>query len=239
MSDEDGSVEDGGVEDGGVEDGAGIFECVNCYATFTTKIDLEIHSNNAHFKFRVVCIKCGNRFETSSSHDQHKIEISGSAEKFMVQLCSTQSCAFTGLLLGSHRSGEPGVIPAVDIESRTRLSVMASSDIVRGKTYAEAVAVYMDDDQWILWEKKEVLCLHAELCMWADAVVIAPLSVHALGKFAGGYCDTLLTSVVRAWNCAKKPLFVVSCMDPLWKENYITLRNYNHTGNSEARWGNA
>ncbi|XLS59671.1 hypothetical protein HN51_009426 [Arachis hypogaea] len=166
MSDEDGSVEDGGVEDGGVEDGAGIFECVNCYATFTTKIDLEIHSNNAHFKFRVVCIKCGNRFETSSSHDQHKIE-------------------------------------------------------------------------WILWEKKEVLCLHAELCMWADAVVIAPLSVHALGKFAGGYCDTLLTSVVRAWNCAKKPLFVVSCMDPLWKENYITLRNYNHTGNSEARWGNA
>ncbi|XLR66849.1 phosphopantothenoylcysteine decarboxylase-like [Arachis duranensis] len=147
--------------------------------------------------------------------------------------------AFTGLLLGSHRSGEPGVIPAVDIESRTRLSVMASSDIVRGKTYAEAVAVYMDDDQWILWEKKEVLCLHAELCMWADAVVIAPLSVHALGKFAGGYCDTLLTSVVRAWNCAKKPLFVVSCMDPLWKENYITLRNYNHTGNSEARWGNA
>ncbi|XLR25093.1 hypothetical protein HN51_071611 [Arachis hypogaea] len=116
---------------------------------------------------------------------------------------------------------------------------MASSDIVRGKTYAEAVAVYMDDDQWILWENKEVLCLHAELCMWADAVVIAPLSVHALGKFAGGYCDTLLTSVVRAWNCAKKPLFVVSCMDPLWKENYITLRNYNHTGNSEARWENA
>ncbi|XP_020958872.1 probable phosphopantothenoylcysteine decarboxylase isoform X2 [Arachis ipaensis] len=178
----------------------------------------------------------------------------GVQKKFMVQLCSTQSwcelmlvlensvrniVAFTGLHLGGHRSGEPSVIPAVDIESRTRLSVMASSDIVRGKTYAEAVAVYMDDDQWILWENKEVLCLHAELCMWADAVVIAPLSVHALGKFAGGYCDTLLTSVVRAWNCAKKPLFVVSCMDPLWKENYITLRNYNHTGNSEARWENA
>ncbi|XLR25092.1 hypothetical protein S83_052992 [Arachis hypogaea] len=71
MSDEDQGVEDGG---GGVEDGAALFECVNCDATFTTKIGLQIHSDNEHFKFGFVCIKCGNRFETSSSHDQHKIE---------------------------------------------------------------------------------------------------------------------------------------------------------------------
>ncbi|XP_015966772.1 probable phosphopantothenoylcysteine decarboxylase [Arachis duranensis] len=92
--------------------------------------------------------------------------------------------------------------------------------------FPDEVLVYMDDDQWILWEKKVAVCLHAELYMWADAMVIAPLSVHALAKIAGGFCDTLLTSVVRAWNCVRKPLFVVPSMDPLWKENYTTLRSY-------------
>lgn len=45
--------------------------------------------------------------------------------------------------------------------------------------------------------------LHIELRKWADVLLIAPLSANTLAKIAGGLCDNLLTSVVRAWDFSK------------------------------------
>jgi phosphopantothenoylcysteine synthetase/decarboxylase len=45
--------------------------------------------------------------------------------------------------------------------------------------------------------------LHIELRKWADVLVVAPLSANTLAKVAGGLCDNLLTSVVRAWDFSK------------------------------------
>ncbi|QHO13197.1 hypothetical protein HN51_070754 [Arachis hypogaea] len=136
-------------------------------------------------------------------------------KQILLAICGCQSAANFGQLIQAFLTwAKVKVIVTKSAKKFVRLPIQYEVD------------VYMDDDQWILWEKKEDLCLHAALCIWADAMVIAPLSVHALAKIAEGFCDTLLTSVVRAWDCVRKPLFVVPSMDPLWKENYTTLRNY-------------
>lgn len=40
--------------------------------------------------------------------------------------------------------------------------------------------------------------LHIELRRWADLVLVAPCSANTLAKIAGGLCDNLLTSMLRA-----------------------------------------
>lgn len=61
-------------------------------------------------------------------------------------------------------------------------------------------AVYLDADEWkIPWIRGDGI-LHIELRRWADILVIAPLSANTLAKIAGGFSDSLLTSVVRAWD---------------------------------------
>ena len=40
--------------------------------------------------------------------------------------------------------------------------------------------------------------LHIELRRWADLVLIAPCSANTLAKLAGGLCDNLATSLLRA-----------------------------------------
>jgi len=46
--------------------------------------------------------------------------------------------------------------------------------------------------------------LHAELCHWADVLVVAPLSANTLAKLANGIADNLL---VCDFSCC----FVVCC----------------------------
>jgi phosphopantothenoylcysteine synthetase/decarboxylase len=40
--------------------------------------------------------------------------------------------------------------------------------------------------------------LHIELRRWADLVLVAPCSANTLAKLAGGICDDLTTSLLRA-----------------------------------------
>lgn len=74
--------------------------------------------------------------------------------------------------------------------------------------------VYLDHDEWATpWVRGESI-LHIELRRWAHLLVIAPLSANSLAKIAGGFCDNLLTSVVRAWDTRAptrdKPRIVVA-----------------------------
>lgn len=74
--------------------------------------------------------------------------------------------------------------------------------------------IWQDDDEWTAsvflrleqsssdspqsWEKIADPILHIELRRWADLVLIAPCSANTLAKLAGGLCDNLATSLLRA-----------------------------------------
>lgn len=51
---------------------------------------------------------------------------------------------------------------------------------------------------------------HVDLGLWADAVVIAPVSANTLGKMANGLCDNLLLAVYLSARC---PVFIAPAMD--------------------------
>lgn len=80
---------------------------------------------------------------------------------------------------------------------------------------------------------------HVELGMWADLMLIAPLSANTLGKMANGICDNLLLATYLSAKC---PVIVAPAMDldmyqhPSTQENLKKLQSF---GNEviEARDG--
>lgn len=61
-------------------------------------------------------------------------------------------------------------------------------------------AVYQDEDEMVeSWTRGSGI-LHINLRKWAHTLVIAPLSANTLAKIVNGMSDSLLTSVVRAWD---------------------------------------
>ncbi|KAF2872428.1 phosphopantothenoylcysteine decarboxylase [Massariosphaeria phaeospora] len=61
-------------------------------------------------------------------------------------------------------------------------------------------AVYLDEDEWREPWVRGNRILHIELRRWADMLLVAPLSADALAKITGGWADSLVLSVVRAWD---------------------------------------
>ena len=56
---------------------------------------------------------------------------------------------------------------------------------------------------------------HVELGLWADVMIIAPLTATTLAKMAHGFCDNILTA---SYLSAKCPVFVAPAMDlDMWK----------------------
>ncbi|KAI6701411.1 hypothetical protein NL676_015735 [Syzygium grande] len=54
-------------------------------------------------------------------------------------------------------------------------------------------------------------------------MLVAPLSANTLIKIAGGFCDNLLTCIIRAWDFSK-PLFVAPSMDTFaWRNPFTEL----------------
>ena len=65
--------------------------------------------------------------------------------------------------------------------------------------------IYCVDDEWNIPWTRGAPILHIELRRWADMLVIAPLSANTLSDIACGRCNSLLTSVVRAWQVEVEP----------------------------------
>lgn len=59
-------------------------------------------------------------------------------------------------------------------------------------------------------EETGVWSNHVELGLWADYILIAPLSANTLAKMASGLCDNLLTAVYLSAKC---PVLVAPAMD--------------------------
>ncbi len=80
---------------------------------------------------------------------------------------------------------------------------------------------------------------HVELGLWADLMIIAPLSANTLGKLANGVCDNLLLATYLSAKC---PIMVAPAMDvdmyqhPSVQANLKKLATYGNTV-IEARYG--
>src|SRR5690606_14337680 len=70
---------------------------------------------------------------------------------------------------------------------------------------------------------------HVDLGLWADLLLIAPLSANTLAKLATGYCDNLLTATYLSARC---PVMVAPAMDldmyqhPTVKQNLQKIQQY-------------
>lgn len=73
---------------------------------------------------------------------------------------------------------------------------------------------------------------HVELGLWADYMLIAPISANTLAKLATGICDNLLTAVYLSAKC---PVYVAPAMDlDMWKHestqtNIEKISDYGNT----------
>lgn len=66
---------------------------------------------------------------------------------------------------------------------------------------------------------------HVELGLWADLMIIAPITANTLAKMANGLCDNLLTAAYLSSKC---PVYIAPAMDlDMWKhqstQNNISL----------------
>lgn len=72
---------------------------------------------------------------------------------------------------------------------------------------------------------------HVELGLWADLMVMAPLSANTLSKMAQGQSDNFLLATYMSVRC---PVMVAPAMDhdmyshPATQENLLKLKSYNH-----------
>ena len=61
-------------------------------------------------------------------------------------------------------------------------------------------SIHQDEDEWSQPWVRDAKILHIELRHWAHLLVVAPMSANLLAKITNGLCDSLLTTVIRAWD---------------------------------------
>lgn len=81
-------------------------------------------------------------------------------------------------------------------------------------------------------EETGVWSNHVELGIWADLIIIAPISANTLAKLSNGICDNLLTAVYLSAKC---PVYVAPAMDlDMWKhestqQNIDRIKSFGNT----------
>ncbi|KZV59486.1 flavo protein [Peniophora sp. CONT] len=86
------------------------------------------------------------------------------------------------------------------------------------------VNVWVDEDEWLSDYKIGDPILHIELRRWADVVLVAPCSANTLAKIAGGLCDNLATSLLRALS-PETSTFLYPAMNTLMYQHPLTARH--------------
>lgn len=86
------------------------------------------------------------------------------------------------------------------------------------------IEIYHDKDEWPALNAAYDLSspiLHIEMRRWADCMLVAPLDANTLAKVTLGFCDNLLTSIIRAWD-DEKPLILCPAMNTFMWNNAPT-----------------
>jgi phosphopantothenoylcysteine decarboxylase len=126
-------------------------------------------------------------------------------EKIHILLCATGSVATIKI---------PNMIAALSAHSNVAIRLIltaAAKNFLQGQSAEQpsieelealpsVEGIYFDRDEWSEpWVRGNKI-LHIELRRWADIMIIAPLSANELAKITQGWSDSLLLSVVRAWD---------------------------------------
>jgi phosphopantothenoylcysteine decarboxylase len=100
--------------------------------------------------------------------------------------------------------------------------------------------LYHDEDEWSKpWVRADSI-LHIELRRWAHVMVLAPLSANTLAKMVTGISDSLVLSVIRAWDTTglvdgrRKFIFVAPAMNTAMWRHPITSKQIKVL---EKEWG--
>jgi phosphopantothenoylcysteine decarboxylase len=81
------------------------------------------------------------------------------------------------------------------------------------------VQIYRDSDEWPSLQSRYQIgepILHIEMRRWADAMIVAPLDANTLAKLVYGFCDNLLTSIIRAWDWEKSIILCPAMNTVMW-----------------------
>ncbi|KAJ1948813.1 hypothetical protein EC988_005020 [Linderina pennispora] len=114
-----------------------------------------------------------------------------------------------------------GQLANLNIEVAIAASNSALHFFRKEQLLGDNITLYTDKDEWTNWKKIGDSVLHIELRKWADICVLAPLDANTMAKVANGFCDNLLTCVLRAWDM-EKPRIVCPAMNPMMWEHPIT-----------------
>lgn len=101
--------------------------------------------------------------------------------------------------------------------------------------------IYCDEDEWDKPWVRGGAILHIELRRWADILVIAPLSANSMAKMTAGLADSLLLSIVRAWDTTgeiegsrKKRIVLAAAMNTAMWRHPVTKKQIQML---EEDWG--
>lgn len=103
--------------------------------------------------------------------------------------------------------------------------------------------IHVDASEWSPPWTRGSPVLHIELRKWADLMVIAPLSANSLAKMVAGMSDSLVLSVVRAWDTtgmvdrpgeSRRKIVVAPAMNTCMWKHPITARQIKTL---EEDWG--
>ncbi|OQO03981.1 hypothetical protein B0A48_10624 [Cryoendolithus antarcticus] len=94
-------------------------------------------------------------------------------------------------------------------------------DMIKASTYCQTMPNVAR--QLAVRDVVEIEQEAAELCEWADLLVIAPMDANNLAKMLHGDTDNLLLEVLRSWNVSKKVLMVPGMSSLMW-ENPMTKK---------------
>lgn len=78
--------------------------------------------------------------------------------------------------------------------------------------------VVTDDDEWNSWSKLGDPVVHIELRRWADILLLAPASANTMAKAAAGIADSLMLSVIRAWDFEKPAILCPAMNTVMWNQ---------------------
>ncbi|KAG7088127.1 hypothetical protein E1B28_012151 [Marasmius oreades] len=122
----------------------------------------------------------------------------------------------------------PLIVQALAQYDKVKVEVVATQPSLAFYDPADIVKsgsrVWTDQDEWTGKFKIGDPILHIELRRWADIVLIAPCSANTLAKIAGGICDNLVTSLLRALS-SNTPTFVFPAMNTLMYDHPLTAEH--------------
>lgn len=81
------------------------------------------------------------------------------------------------------------------------------------------VQIFRDSDEWPTLHSRYQIgepILHIEMRRWADIIMVAPMDANTLAKLVHGFCDNLLTSIIRAWDWDKSVLLCPAMNTVMW-----------------------